>query len=196
MPEKNVTDKIFKNLKQYGFLPIPVQEINPEAETCRYFGGDFQEFVEAAKALGAKGIFVETLYLEDEEFFYDSGVEEEEDDCCCCESGKGADEDKAKSAEDGKDAPIWLDPEDLDGMDLALLDPRLDDYNERIGDECGVRLTIPGPDHLQVEIFTDWYDDFAELVDKASEEIELDPVAALKKMQAAFARETAEDEQS
>ena len=79
-------------------------------------------------------------------------------------------------------------------MDLALLKPKLDDYNERIGDECGVRLTLPGPDHVQVEIFTDWYNDFATLVDEASEEIELDPKAALKKMQDAYAKENAEEE--
>ena len=68
---KNVTDEIFNNLKQFGFLPVPVQEINPEAETVRYFGGTFQEFVDVAKALGSKCVFVETLYLEDEEFYYD-----------------------------------------------------------------------------------------------------------------------------
>ena len=70
-------------------------------------------------------------------------------------------------------------------MDLTLLKPELEKYDERVGDECGVRLTIPGADHLQVEIFTDWYDDFAGLVDEASDEIELDPKAALKKMQEA-----------
>ena len=74
-------------------------------------------------------------------------------------------------------------------MDLALLKPELDNYNERIGDECGVRLTLPGPDHLQLEIYTEWYDEFASLVEEASEEIELDPKAALKKMQKAYADE-------
>lgn len=192
---KSVTDEIFENLKKHGFSPIPVQELNSDAETVRYFGGNFPEFVEAAKVLGAKGIFVETLYLEDEEFYYDSGVEDDECECeseCCCSKA----DDSEEKVEEDKNAPIWLDPEDLDGMDLALLKPELDDYNERIGDECGVRLTVPGPDHLQVEIFSDWYNDFATLVDEASEEIELDPPAALKKMQDAYAKENAEEEQS
>ncbi len=189
---KTVTDEIFENLKKFGFLPVPVQEINSDAETVRYFGGTFQEFVEVAKALGSKCVFVETLYLEDDEFYYDSGEECDDDSCCCsCKDEGETVEDKS---EDGKEAPVWLDPEDLDGMDLALLKPKLDDYNERIGDECGVRLTLPGPDHVQVEIFTDWYNDFATLVDEASEEIELAPKAALKKMQEAFAKENAEDE--
>ena len=48
-------------------------------------------------------------------------------------------------------------------------------------------MTLPGPDHLQVEIYTEWYDEFASLVEEASEEIELDPKAALKKMQEAYA---------
>ena len=183
MAEKTVTDEIFENLKNYGFLPVPVQEINSDAETCRYFGGNFQEFVEVAKALGSKCVFVETLYLEDEEFYYNSGIDEEEDDLSGEEDGEVVEDD----SEEGKEAPIWLDPEDLDGMDLALLKPELDNYNERIGDEGGVRLTLPGPDHLQVEIYTEWYDEFASLVEEASEEIELDPKAALKKMQEAYA---------
>ncbi len=185
MAEKTVTDEIFENLKSHGFLPVPVQEINSDAETCRYFGGNFQEFVEVAKALGSKCVFVETLYLEDEEFYYNAGIDEDEDDLSCEEDGEIVEDD----SEEGKEAPIWLDPEDLDGMDLALLKPELDNYNERIGDECGVRLTLPGPDHLQVEIYTDWYDEFASLVEEASEEIELDPKAALKKMQDAAADE-------
>ena len=185
---KNVTDEIFNNLKQFGFLPVPVQEINPEAETVRYFGGTFQEFVDVAKALGSKCVFVETLYLEDEEFYYDSGIEDDEECCgnCCGNCSCECDEsDKDAEADKAEDLPIWLDPKDMEGMDLSLLKPELDKYNERVGDECGVRLTLPGPDHLQVEIFTDWYNDFASLVDDASEEIELDPKAALGKMQKA-----------
>lgn len=184
---KTVTDEIFENLKKFGFLPVPVQEINSDAETCRYFGGNFNEFIDVANALGSKCVFVETLYLEDEEFYYDAGIEE--DDCCCCCSNHGEDPEEEKSESDDKDAPVWLDPEDLDGFDLALLKPELDQYEERIGDECGVRLTLPGPDHLQVEIFTEWYNDFASLVDEASEEIELDPLAAFQKMKTAFAKE-------
>ncbi|MDD7299473.1 MULTISPECIES: hypothetical protein [Fibrobacter] len=185
---KNVTDEIFNNLKQFGFLPVPVQEINPEAETVRYFGGTFQEFVDVAKALGSKCVFVETLYLEDEEFYYDSGIEDDEECCgnCCGNCSCECDEsDKDAEADKAEELPIWLDPKDMEGMDLSLLKPELDKYNERVGDECGVRLTLPGPDHLQVEIFTDWYNDFASLVDDASEEIELDPKAALEKMQKA-----------
>lgn len=185
---KNVTDEIFNNLKQFGFLPVPVQEINPEAETVRYFGGTFQEFVDVAKALGSKCVFVETLYLEDEEFYYDSGIEDDEECCgnCCGNCSCECDEsDKDAEADKAEELPIWLDPKDMEGMDLSLLKPELDKYNERVGDECGVRLTLPGPDHLQVEIFTDWYNDFASLVDDASEEIELDLKAALEKMQKA-----------
>jgi hypothetical protein len=89
---------------------------------------------------------------------------------------------------------VWIDPEDLDGMDLSLLRPEIADFDKYIGDECGVRLTIPGVDHLEVEVFTDWYDKFAELVDDASESIEIDPAAALKEMQDAYAKEKAEEE--
>ena len=43
-----------------------------------------------------------------------------------------------------------------------------------------------------MEIFADWYDDFAELVDEASEAIEIDPTDALRQAQAIFEAEEAE----
>ena len=207
--QKSIYDEICDYLKKQKLLPIPVQTLNEEVEATRYFGGDLKEFIAAAKTLGAKSIFVETLYLEDDEFFYDSGMDDEEyletygNDCCCggdCKCGcccedKKADKKSSKKAakvEDDEEDGVWLEPEDLDGLDLTLLKPEMVKFMDRIGESCGVRLTVPGVDHLEVEIFADWYDEFAELVDEASEIIEDDPVGALEDMQAAF--EAAEKE--
>lgn len=205
MSEKSISEQIAENLRTRGFVPVPVQVLNDESAPVRYFTGDFDAFVEAAQALGTKAIFIEPLYLEDEEFYYDADVEEDDedyDDCdcedcdcdgdceCCKEEDEEAVEEVAEDAETSEEteedetAGVWLDPEDLDGMDLTLLDPELDQYLERIGEECGVRLSLPGPDRVEVEIFTDWYDRFAELVDAAVEEIETDPAAALEKIKA------------
>ena len=94
--EKSVTDLVCEHIKKQKLLPIPVQTLNEEAEATRYFGGDLKEFLAAAKTLGAKSIFVETLYLEDDEFYYDSGIDDEEylamngdfnNECCCGPSG-------------------------------------------------------------------------------------------------------------
>ena len=78
MVKKSITDIVCDYLKKQKLSPIPVQTLNEEAETTRYFGGDLKEFIAAAKTLGAKGIFVETLYLEEDEFFYDSGMDDDE----------------------------------------------------------------------------------------------------------------------
>lgn len=206
--KKSITDIICDHIKKQHFLPIPVQTLNEEAESTRYFGGDLKEFLASAKALGAKGIFVETLYLEEDEFFYDSGMDDEEylatygGDCecncgceCCkngtCNCGKDCkcgcqDMKKSKKSKKDDDTPIWLAPEDLDGLDLSLLEPEMAKFQDRIGEACGVRLTIPGVDHLEVEIFADWYDKFAEMVDEASDIIEDDPNYALEQMEAFF----------
>src|SRR5574344_1585223 len=222
----SISEEVSANIKKFGFLPVPVQALNDEAEATRYFGGSFAEFVNAAKALGAKALFVEPLYLEEDEFFYDSGVEDD-DDCCCgcdccdcdcdchcddekcdgkkkgkkdsckCEAKKGKgkkDKCECKDAEDDEDAAVWLDPDDRDGMDRSGLKPGVSNYDKYIGEECGVRVTVPGPDHLEVEIFTEWYDKFATLVDEAEDEIEDDPAVALKKMQENYAKEQAEAE--
>ena len=193
---KSITDVVCDYLKKQKLSPIPVQALNEEAETTRYFGGDLKEFIAAAKTLGAKGIFVETLYLEDDEFYYDSGMDDDEYmalygnenvECeCCgenCKCGKG----KKKAKDDDSDVDgVWFEPEDLDGLDLTLLKPEMAKYLDRIGEACGVRLTVPGVDHLEVELFAEWYDEFAELVDEASEAIEIDPNDALAQAQSVF----------
>lgn len=205
--QKSVSDIICDQIKKEKLLPIPVQTLNEDADSTRYFGGDLKEFLAAAKVLGAKGIFVETLYLEDDEFYYDSGIDDEEYlamngacNCGCnCNCNCEEKEDKKskkskKAADDEKEDGVWLEPEDLDGLDLSLLCPDIAKYQSRIGECCGVRLTIPGVDHLEVEIFTDWYDKFAELVDEASEAIECDPNGALEEMQANYKAEEETEE--
>ena len=197
--EKSVTDLVCDHIKKQKLLPIPVQTLNEEAEATRYFGGDLKEFLTAAKTLGAKSIFVETLYLEDDEFYYDSGIDDEEylamngdfnNECCCGENCKCKKDKKSKKAEpaadDDKVDGVLLEPEDLEGLDLSLLRPEIAKFLDRVGESCGVRLTVPGVDHLEVEIFADWYDEFAELVDEASEIIEEDPNGALEQVEAMF----------
>ena len=196
--EKSVTDLVCEHIKKQKLLPIPVQTLNEEAEATRYFGGDLKEFLAAAKTLGAKGIFVETLYLEDDEFYYDSGIDDEEylamngdfnNECCCgenCNCKKGDKKKSKKAEEDDKVDGVLLEPEDLEGLDLSLLRPEIAKCLDRVGESCGVRLTVPGVDHLEVEIFADWYDEFAELVDEASEIIEEDPNGALEQVEAMF----------
>jgi hypothetical protein len=56
-----------------------------------------------------------------------------------------------------KDENVWIDPEDLDGLDLSLLRLRLQIIKIALVKSCGVRLTIPGVDHVEVEIFAEWY---------------------------------------
>ena len=202
MAKKSITDEICDYLKKQKLLPIPVQTLNEEAEATRYFGGDLKEFIAAAKTLGAKGIFVETLYLEEDEFYYDSGMDDEEymalygnEECCNgdCKCGKCEDKKSKKAKDDDSDVDaVYFEPEDFDGLDLTLLKPQMAKYLDRVGEACGARLTVPGVDHLEVEIFADWYDDVAELVDEASEAIEIDPTDALRQAQAIFEAEEAE----
>ena len=204
---KSISEIICDYIKKQKLSPIPVQTLNEEAASTRYFGGDLKEFIAAAKTLGAKGIFVEELYLEDDEFYYDSGMDDEEymalygnDDCNCgcdckCASASSATNKKGKKAkDDDSDVDgVWFEPEDLDGLDLTLLKPQMAKYIDRIGECCGARLTVPGVDRLEVEIFADWYDKFAELVDEASEIIEEDPNGALEAIEAMFKAEEEAD---
>lgn len=209
---KSIYDQICDLIKKQKLVPMPVQTLNEDAESTRYFGGDLKEFLAAAKILGAKGIFVETLYLEEDEFYYDSGIDDEEYlamngcgcgcGCECCKNGTcncgedckcGCQDKKSKKSKKNDDEAdgVWLEPEDLDGLDLSLLRPEIAKFQNRIGDACGARLTVPGADRLEVEIFTEWYDKFAELVDEASEIIEEDPNGALADIEAAFLAEEA-----
>ena len=176
--QKSISDEICDYLKKQKLSPIPVQTLNEDMETTRY--------------------------LEEDEFYYDSGMDDEEymalygnEECCDgqCKCGKCADKKSKKKAKDDDDSDVdgvYFEPEDLDGLDLTLLKPQMAKYLDRVGEACGARLTVPGVDHLEVEIFADWYDDFAELVDEASEAIEVDPTDALRQAQAIFETEEAE----
>ena len=120
-------------------------------------------------------------------------------ECCCgenCNCKKGDKKKSKKAEEDDKVDGVLLEPEDLEGLDLSLLRPEIAKFLDRVGESCGVRLTVPGVDHLEVEIFADWYDEFAELVDEASEIIEEDPNGALEQVEAMFkeAEKAAKDE--
>ena len=198
---KSISEIICDYIKKQKLSPIPVQTLNEEAASTRYFGGDLKEFIAAAKTLGAKGIFVEELYLEDDEFYYDSGMDDEEymalygnEDCNCGCDCKCKDKKGKKAKDDDSDVDgVWFEPEDLDGLDLTLLKPQMAKYIDRIGECCGARLTVPGVDRLEVEIFADWYDKFAELVDEASEIIEEDPNGALEAIEAMFKAEEEAD---
>ena len=198
---KSISEIICDYIKKQKLSPIPVQTLNEEAASTRYFGGDLKEFIAAAKTLGAKGIFVEELYLEDDEFYYDSGMDDEEymalygnDNCNCGCDCKCKDKKGKKTKDDDSDVDgVWFEPEDLDGLDLTLLKPQMAKYIDRIGECCGARLTVPGVDRLEVEIFADWYDKFAELVDEASEIIEEDPNGALEAIEAMFKAEEEAD---
>ncbi len=203
--ENTMADNVSKTLKDAGLYPIAIHSLNENNET-RYFAGSLEEFIEAAKALGAKAIFTEELFLEEEEFYYKSAAAEDEDcdcgcGCCCdgdccdcdcdddceckCECGEESAESETCQCEDveGDDDSdvdaIAITAEDLDGLDLSLLRPEISKYDEYVGSCCGVRLIVPGVDHLETEIFAEWYEDFAELVDEASEELEADPEKAL-----------------
>lgn len=179
--KEELLDKVFANLRKFGLTPIPVQTLNAEAETTRYFGGTFDEFVEAAKLLGAKAVFASPLYLDEDEFYYNGGDQEGEYEEAYDDYDEGEDEpEDAQEEAPEDDVPEVLGPEDLDGLDLSLLRPELAKFEQHIGEVCGVTLTVPGPDHLEVEVFANWYDEFAELVDAASEEIEEDPAKALE----------------
>jgi len=173
---KSLVETVTDSLKKAGLMSIPVQTLNEDMDVSRYFEGEFKEFVAAAKALGAKAVFLDTLYLEEEEFYYDSGIDDEEyfddeDDEEC---------EVIDANEDEKEDATILFPEDLHGLDLSLLRPELAKYEKYVGEPCGVRLTVPGADHLEVEIFAEWYDEFAEIVDEASCAIEINPEEALK----------------
>lgn len=207
-PEQSMVDEISDLLKNNMLVPIAVQTLNDDCETVRYFEGTEEEFIEAAKLLGAKSIFIEPMYLEEDEFYYDSGMDDDEymqtygADCCCrgcnceccdckCDSEKDCDKKESEECANNEDG-VCIEPEDLDGIDLSILKPEIAKYLDKVDEICGVRLTVPGVDHLQFELWESWYEDFAELVDEASDIIEDDPAEALKKLQDKYKAEESE----
>lgn len=187
--KQSIIDEVSKNISEHGFLPIPVELLNDEMLATRYYTGDFAGFIQSAKALGAKAIFVEALYLESDEFFYESpySFDDFDEECDDLDEFEDADEDDCEGCEDcdckDNDDTLVVDESDFDGYDLSLIDKRIADYFEYLGEICGVRLTIPGVDNVQLGVFTDWYNEFSELVEEVCEFIELTPNEAYKQIE-------------
>ncbi len=144
-------------LRERGFFPVLVETYDDETMPSRLVQGDLDTFLELAKVMNSPAIFVDILEFDEDEFLYGADMDHDEVE----------DPDEYEADEESL--------EDLFGVDLALVDKQLDKFRKYVGEECGVRLALPGPDRLEFEMHPDWYEEFVELYNKTVEKLEEDP---------------------
>lgn len=180
---KTFSQTVLNKINNAGLLAIPVNVLNELEAPSRLFLGKLSDFLTAAKTLEAKAVFVEALFLEEDEFTYQAETCYDPDLEELLPALEHEADENAESEAEPEYSAIWVDAEDLDGFDLTMVDNRLAKYRDRIGQECGLRLALPGIDRLELEVYNEWYQKFAEIADKATERIESDPGAVLEKFQ-------------
>ncbi len=130
--------------------PIPVEgAIDRESIRGLCFVGNLEAFIQAAKALNARCVFVASRTLQEMDFLY------QED---------GADSGRRYAAA-GRREP----QEDL-GVDVDLrgVESSLNEFKERLGSECGYRLAVHSPtERLEYVLHLEWWKRFSELRDGA-----------------------------
>lgn len=134
--------ELFQQLASAGLFPIPVDEgIGKRDSRGMRFVGDTAGFVEAAKALGSRCVFVASRTLVEADFMYSGRDDRFDDPPIAGESG---------------------------AVDLLTTHPQMVDFKSHLGQHCGHRVWV-GVDHTALEhlILSPWWDRLTELREQA-----------------------------
>jgi hypothetical protein len=147
--------ELIQSLSAADLYPIPVEgDIDAERIRGLSFLGDLNGFIQAAKALNVRCVFIASRVMEESDFFYH--------------------EDPAKlSYAATRQRTLPTGPIDLgDNIDLREIDPSLNEFKAHLGDECGFKLTVHSSTTiLQYVLLLEWWQEFSELRERAIEKI-------------------------
>jgi hypothetical protein len=160
--------ELIQSLSAADLYPIPV-EGNIDSERVRglSFLGDLNGFIEAAKALSARCVFVAGRVMEESDFFHH------------------------EHPETGSYAPTrtralpTARTDVVESIDLREIDPSLAEFEAHLGDECGFRLSVHSPTAiLEYVLVSEWWQKFSDLREAAIEKIlQEQELAASKEME-------------
>jgi hypothetical protein len=154
------SSELKERIKSACLYPIPVEAHNERGQIPELiFSGSVDQFLEAAKALGASVIFLFTSQLDEEDFYYESDLGDDyefEDD---------ADDDEHEDSDEPTANP--------ESFDLTAALPSLAEFKKHIGQESWIQLTAKNRlVSINIQIFADWWDEFNEQRVKAKEKCE------------------------
>lgn len=140
------TAELKKLATEQGLHPVLVRlpEDKDESESVARFQGTLDEFWVAAKALGAKAVFLEVLRMDESDFERDVSdedvprIDEEDDD----------------SGDDGT-------------LDLVKAVPAISRFRKYVGKDCAfILIAKGGVDEIGLMLTEPWWDEFQEEGDK------------------------------
>lgn len=171
---------LMQALTATNLYPIPVEgDIDYESVQGLSFIGDLEAFIQAAKALNARCVFVTSRTLEGMDFLYQAvevtgGPQH-------YAAVRRRDLHDAQPAIEGLELQMWRHTTagrrdiqtDLGSVvDLREVEPSLNEFKERLGSECGYRLTVHSPtEWLEYILHLEWWKRFSKLRDGAIEKI-------------------------
>lgn len=157
-----------------GLFPIRIEEFSIKGETDGLtFVGGLDEFVKAAKAMGANIVFIASNTLKEDDFWRDVDL-----------------------SDDFEDDEVSADNEEMGKVYLPTILPELDKYVARIGEDGIFKVSVwtkSGPP-LSLYLKEIWLMEFLELLEKAVEKVEAEQQSVLAEVERKHQKEAEERE--
>jgi hypothetical protein len=144
-----------QTLTASDLYPILVEgDIDRDSVRGLSFVGNLEGFIQAAKALATRCVFIASRTLQESDFLYHG------DDT---------------NREQLSFAVADISEQEANGaitVDLRAVEPSLNDYKDRLGSECGYRLALHSPTvRLEYILHLEWWSRFSELRDGGIERV-------------------------
>jgi len=164
--------ELMEKLTSKELFPIRVEgDADKEESEGLSFIGDFDEFLEAAKTLNTRVVFIVTRILQDSDFMYE--VE-----------GPSFNEDNSFNDDDEEDFDYKNEDEEPKEIYLPTIVPSISEYKNYIGKECVFKLWLRSESCiLDFYIYESWWNNFEELREKAIEKIEEDEYKIMQRVE-------------
>lgn len=145
---------LMQALTAADLYPIPVEgEVERESIRGLSFVGNLEAFIQAAKALNTRCVFVTSRTLEERDFLYQEGEVD------------GGRRYKVVGRRELR-ADLYSD------VDLRGVESSLNEFADRLGCECGYLLAVHSPtERLEYILHLEWWKRFSELRERAIEKI-------------------------
>lgn len=137
-------EDLFAQLRAQSVVPVALSSLGDEGSRSQLwdFDGSFDEFVQVAKELEVRAIFVVTFAFDENDFMYDPSDDEEDE----------------------------IIDEDGEPIDLTQLRPALARFRKHVGELVGYELVVSVGNDILVRFSNfgeEWYSQFSDLKDDA-----------------------------
>lgn len=155
-------ESVVASVRERGLVPVKLQ-VDPANDDDRFwpFDGTLDEFLDVAKAMGSKAVYLVPYTFDKDLLEFTSDDEDTDDES---EDSEYDDDDEEGDGEGGVDSSPCI--------DLVDVEPRLSAFTARVGEQfCISFVALTGEADLHFELYAPWYEEFSALREPAVERL-------------------------